>query len=254
MSSADEVLSLLDGSIDEVVERVNELTDHSMLMVSHLAERRGRRRASVLKAIQERSSEIEAPTELNVGKIEAAVVDVIAAMAFSRPIARELARDLDEDDLYPVPAPDDFEDKRTGKVWDFMLAPDLETIGDRLVSEYEHLSQARGWKVRYLWKREGGQAHGHSRLGYCRKLSGEAGFFGGHDFVIALSADHMRMYGMTYRQVQAATFHELLHVGTSENYGPTVNGHDAELFYAEMDVFGQWKRDLRPLQYQPELF
>ena len=60
-------------------------------------------------------------------------------------------------------------------------------------------------------------------------------------------------FGMTYLQVRAATFHELLHVGTSENYGPTVNGHDAELFYAEMDVFGQWKRDLRPLQYQPEL-
>ncbi|MGE0133730.1 MAG: putative metallopeptidase [Dehalococcoidia bacterium] len=254
MSSADEVLSLLDGTDAEVIERVKELVDHATLMVSHLAERRGRRRPSVLKAIMERSAEVEAPTVLNVAKIEKAVVEVIGALAFSRPTARELPRDIDDDDLYPVPEPDDFEDKRTGKLWDFMLAPDLEEIGARLVDEYEHLEQARGWKVRYLWKREGGQSHGSDRLGYCRKLSGEAGFFGGHDFVIALGADHMRMYGMTYRQVQAATFHELLHVGTSQNYGPTLNGHDAELFYAEMDVFGQWKRNLRPLQYQPELF
>lgn len=250
MSTADEVLQLLTGSVAEVVERVAGIRDHSTLIVMHLAERRGRIRRKVLDALEARGLELEAGgATLHISRVERDVADLLATMAFSRPSAAHLDDTLQDTDPFPIPPESGFVDPATGHEWDFMAAPDLEAIAEALIEQFDiPLSEARDWKITYLWRKAGTMVNGKARLAATSRASGAAGYFAGTDFLVIASADYLRGYRMQLGQMKALVFHELKHITTSETYGPALVGHDAEVFYDELEFFGAWRQDLEPLR------
>lgn len=161
----------------------------------------------------------------------------------SKPSAPLLAANIEPDDLYVVPGKAVFFGN------DFALAPDLQDIGDRLISECHELRDAMQWRIRYLWKAKGGASKGQVKLGKCVKTSGALSFFSDVDYIVWLAADNVRDAMFTYRQVEALMFHELCHIETNEGDDsddtPAIKGHDAEVFLAEIQRYGMWRTDLQ---------
>jgi len=131
-------------------------------------------------------------------------------------------------------------------------AHSLEEIGQTLIArepDFSHLEQAR---IVYLWKRKGGNAKGHAKLGQCQKPSGLLLHFADCDFVVWLAADHLRERQYTAKQIEAVVFHELNHAGYEEDEETgagkyVIVGHDAEVFYSEITRYGTYKEDLQLL-------
>lgn len=106
---------------------------------------------------------------------------------------------------YPAPHESLFGDE------DFIAAPDLEEIGHRLIQDCEEFSHLRKLIVIFLWKKEGGEKQGQSKLGYCYKPNGMVRHFAGAAWVIWVAADHCETYELTRQQVESLLHHELLH-------------------------------------------
>lgn len=154
------------------------------------------------------------------------------------------------DDVYPTPADERFEER------DYMSAPDLSEIAKALVkadrAQFDHF---KGLHVVYLWRRKGGSTGGRLTLGKCQKPTGLLAYFAGADFVVWLAADHHRdrvageRAGASRFEVEAALFHEMLHVGIETDDDGNVRNvivpHDFTAFNAEVTRYGAWKGDLR---------
>lgn len=151
---------------------------------------------------------------------------------------------------YPVPT-----DAALGG--EYTLAPDLEKLARALIREHGHRVAAE-CQITYLWRKKGGAAKGKPTLGACSKPSGLLRHFAGVDFVIWLAADHLRDDRATVRQVSAALWHELGHVGETEepanadeHWMPelTLLSHDFEGFLDEYQRYGAWRADLRAAEH-----
>jgi hypothetical protein len=159
-----------------------------------------------------------------------------------------------DDEVYPVPDVTAFVDPdRPSRDFEFLIAADLEEMARDLLGEFgeAELRDATDWRIEYWWRRSGAVTNGRGIYGKTRKLSGELKFTLEADFLITLAADFVRDSAYTYRQVRALLFHELLHVSQVENekgdVRPASRPHDAEVFMAELAVFGLWSPELRPI-------
>jgi hypothetical protein len=138
---------------------------------------------------------------------------------------------------------------------DFLPGPTIEDLADRLIDDFPELSHLLDIPISYLWKRKGGASQGNPNLGKCTALSGAARYFGKHDFLVWLAADHVRDAALTPAQREALLYHQLRHIGevldeneTSPTYGETkikLIGHDFEGFWSELQQFGPWSAELR---------
>jgi hypothetical protein len=134
---------------------------------------------------------------------------------------------------------------------DFLDAPEVERLAERLIGRYGELRHLDGWKIRCLWKARGGVSKGRATLGKCVVVPALVRHFTEADFLIWLAADHGR--GMTGRQLEALLYHELSHAQVrepeeeDEQPRPFVVGHDAEVFVAEFERYGLWQAGIRPL-------
>ncbi len=132
---------------------------------------------------------------------------------------------------------------------DFLPAPDLETIGRRLIDDCVDFYHLANVQVIYLWKRKGGQAEGQANLGKCTKASGLVKHFSGATWVVWLAADHVNTYKFTRRQVEALLFHELCHAGDEEDdegeHKPKPIGHEWQGFSVEVARYGAWMEALQ---------
>lgn len=242
-----EIQSILSEGEATAILAVLEVNDQATLMALHLAERQGRKRLPLLEAIEKRGIELGEQSfgthQPDYGRMDDKIAAAIAKLAASRPTAQRLNAELVATDAYPVPH--DYVDPTTGHVYDFLVAPDLKEIAEDLLNAYpDQLRPARNASVRYLWKKTGGSDKGKPKLGMATKLAGAARFESDHDFLIWLASDTCDMARVTLHQVRAAMFHELCHVGESENYTPAVLPHDVEMFVSEVEEFGLWKQDL----------
>lgn len=150
----------------------------------------------------------------------------------------------------PEPEKTDFdvptETQFAGK--DFISAPGLKAIADRLIAEKDSLSVLSGLEVRYLWKRRGGTSGGNPKLGALQRPGGLLRYFsGGVPFVLWLGADNCRDLQLTPQQIEACLYHQLLHADTNPDDEDQyrIRGHSFEGFVEELDEFGPWSADLR---------
>ncbi len=151
--------------------------------------------------------------------------------------------DMDLEEVYWAPNASFFDTDDDGKL-DYLPAPDLDVIAHRLIGRYEEFKHLKTIPIIYLWKREGGKSHSHVRLGCCVKPSGLVKHFGEGEWIIWLAADHTNLYKLTRHQVEAMVYHELLHAGQDDGK-PKLNGHDVEMFAAEVKRYGLWKNDIK---------
>lgn len=146
---------------------------------------------------------------------------------------------------YGVPGPGMFEGG------EYLEAPDLAAIGRRIIGEYSELAHLRadapnGHRIMFLWKAKGGNTGGKAKLGQCVKASPLVDFLvGGVEFLVILSADHVRAMGLAGYQVEALLYHELLHADETEDGKPTLAPHDVTAFQGEIRRYGAWMQDLK---------
>lgn len=263
-----EVFALLNGDTDDVIDAVAGVTDHVMLLALDIAERRGRRRPKVLKAILDRGLVVEGIavaqaengdsiriSEDGGSNVVAELREAVRGLSAHLPVWEALPEGIIDEDPFPVPhVGTDFVDPELGREHPFMLAPDLEEIARGLVDRYpSYLGDVNDWNVGYLWSASSLSHGGRSALAITRRLSGELKFFSGFDFLVIGSALNLMDYSLNFYQANALVFHELRHIGTSEKYQPIIVPHDAEVSFAELEVFGPWRAGLARLADQGEL-
>lgn len=158
---------------------------------------------------------------------------------------RRTPEEVAANSLYPVPS-------EAALDGEFTPAPDLERIADALIERHHHRVASEATII-YLWRDKAWKAKGKVVFGKCQKPTGLLKHFAAADVVIALAADALRDMGATYRQIEAALWHELCHVGeteepddSKEDWVPelTILPHDFEGFATELTLFGDWRSDL----------
>ena len=130
-----------------------------------------------------------------------------------------------------------------GENVDFIPAPDLTKIALMLIDRHPRFAHLEGGVMDYLWKRKGGKTKGKPVLGATQKATGLVKYYSGAQFVIWLAADNCR--DMTAKQVEATVFHQLCHIEWDPEDGRVfLVPHDFAGFVAEIEEYGDWKRDL----------
>lgn len=139
---------------------------------------------------------------------------------------------------------------------DFMYAPQVEVIAQELVRScpefdvLEAMIDSGKFRVAYLWRKKAAKSCGKTVLGKSIKVSGYARHFSEADFVVEIAADAAR--SLTNYQLEAAIYHELLHIGIEYDEDEDGNetlvirpqAHDVEMFNDEVQRYGLWKNDL----------
>ena len=132
-----------------------------------------------------------------------------------------------------------------GEALDFIPAPDLEKIAAELIGRHGRFAEIEILRIAYLWKRKGGVSKGKRVLGKTQKPTGLLRYFSEFDFTVWLARDHAYDLGPTHRQIEAAVFHELLHIAYDPEDGRVfLVDHDFEGFTAEIETYGTWQRGL----------
>jgi hypothetical protein len=153
---------------------------------------------------------------------------------------------------FRVPRESDFEEQEA----DFLPAPELREIGQKLIAEYEgDFPFLHTATITYLWKKKGGKSGGKDTLGKCQRPSGLLKHFSEVDFVVWLGADNCAHFSR--KQIKALVFHELKHAGYDIEKGEYATvSHDFEGFAREVEVFGDWRSDIVRMRraFQGELF
>jgi len=145
--------------------------------------------------------------------------------------------DLDEDD-----------DEGRLVVRDFLPAPQLAEIGRRLIRERDEFIALRSCTITWLWRREGGKSQGKATLAKATPAPKLWRHQVTIDATIWLAADYGRAHRLTYRQVEACLYHELLHLTPKEDGSLGTIRHDFEGFLKELEAYGAWKQDLQQVQ------
>jgi hypothetical protein len=128
---------------------------------------------------------------------------------------------------------------------DWREAPDIERIAEALIAAYPKFRHLRERRIRYRWKREGGNVGGKDTLGKCVKVGvGHRAFDVEDDFLIWLAADHAYFHKLTLYQMVSLIGHELCHAAETEKKKPKIAPHDVTAFVWEIEEFGLWMRDL----------
>jgi hypothetical protein len=148
---------------------------------------------------------------------------------------------------FNIPKSEEFDEAQC----EYLPAIDLRLIAKKVIeSTGEPLSHVDLADVDFAWKRKGGKKNGNPTFGACVKQNDIAKLHGGKTWLIWMAADNCEPFQGNENQVKAAMFHELRHIGfvyddkTGESK-PTLNGHDVEFFYDEIQLFGPWKIDLK---------
>jgi hypothetical protein len=154
---------------------------------------------------------------------------------------RILATSGNADDRYPVPSKQRFKDAGEGVI----EADDLEHIAQALIRDdtlpLGHLAALR---IGYLWAERGGSQGGFPCFGRLIKASKALLHYAEIDYLVMLSADHLRDAKATRWQVEALVGHQLGHIEmlTTEKGEDrySVKGHDFEGFAFEFKRWGAY--------------
>jgi hypothetical protein len=124
-------------------------------------------------------------------------------------------------------------------------APELANIAEELIQRHGFLEDLEHCDVRWYWKRKTGVSKGRVKIGFMKRASDLLGHFSGADFIGWLSATTARDGKFTSEQVEAAVFHQLLHIGSDDKGNWIFMPHDFEGFGQEVRHYGTWTEGLK---------
>lgn len=138
-----------------------------------------------------------------------------------------------------IPSDRDF----NGKL--YREAPELANIAEQLIQRHGFLEDLQHCDIRWYWKRKTGVSKGRVKIGFMKRASDLLGHFSGADFIGWLSATTARDGKFTSGQVEAAVFHQLLHIGSDDKGNWIFVPHDFEGFAQEVRHYGTWTEGLK---------
>jgi hypothetical protein len=151
-----------------------------------------------------------------------------------------------EENEYTVPHESTF---GKGKL---LPAPGLKTIAERLIEDDEELEHLVGVEIRYAWRRRGGMQGGNPRYARIKRPSiWESHFSGGKvEFLVDVSADHVRDFKFTPHQIEAAIHECLSRTARDEDNHDAfrIAGPDFQGSIRTLDRYGTWRPDLREMR------
>lgn len=173
--------------------------------------------------------------------METTTTELTADLNTADVVIRMLASGGAADERFPVPSKQRFKDAGQGVI----EAEDLARISHALISDDSlplgHLANLR---IEYLWAERGGNQGGFPCFGRLIKSSKVLLHFAEVDYVVMLSADHLRDAKATRWQVEALVGHQLGHIDmlTTEKGEDrySVKGHDFEGFTFEFKRWGAY--------------
>lgn len=124
-------------------------------------------------------------------------------------------------------------------------APELASIAEGLIRDHDELAELAACDIRYFWRRRTGVSKGRVKIGFLKRASDLLGHYSGAEFICWLSATTARDGRFSDRQVEAAIFHQLCHIGVDDEGNYIKLGHDFEGFGAEVRAYGTWTEDLK---------
>lgn len=127
----------------------------------------------------------------------------------------------------------------------YLEAPELANIAEGLIGQHGFLDDLRHCDIRWYWKRKTGVSKGRVKIGFMKRASDLLGHFSGADFIGWLSATTARDGRFTDDQVEAAVFHQLLHIGSDDKGNWIFVPHDFEGFAQEVRHYGTWTEGLK---------
>lgn len=128
---------------------------------------------------------------------------------------------------------------------DFQEATGLANLAEQLIARHGFLSQLENCRLEFKWQRKGANSKGKRSIGALKRVSGVWMDFCDAQFIVYLAADTARLAGFTDRQVEAALFHQLLHIDRDAKGNWIKVGHDFEGFGTEVRHYGPWTEDLK---------
>lgn len=127
----------------------------------------------------------------------------------------------------------------------FREAPELGNIASTLMERHGFLKSLVNCDLQFFWKRKTGVSKGKVKIGFLKRASDLLGHYSGVEFIVWLSASTARDASFDDRQIEAAVFHQLLHIGEDDKGNWIKVGHDFEGFGSEVREFGPWTEDLK---------
>jgi hypothetical protein len=124
-------------------------------------------------------------------------------------------------------------------------APELANLAEKLIHEHGFFEDLVNCRIDYKWRRKGTNSKGKRAIGKLERVSGIWSAYVPYNFVVWLAADTARLANFTDRQVEAALFHQLCHVGQDAKGNWIRVGHDFEGFGTEVRHYGPWTEDLK---------
>lgn len=140
------------------------------------------------------------------------------------------------------PTTDQDTDKPTRHEVEFLQAPVLTLIGDKLFAEVEYLEATRflANDVLYRWVYKTPKKRGVPTAGYIKRLDRFARQESGHQFMVVLSAEYVASQGFLNWQVEATIFRLLLLVMRDGLREIPVAFHPLEMLR-----YGDWRYELQ---------
>lgn len=127
----------------------------------------------------------------------------------------------------------------------YVEAPSLANLAEELIGRHGFLDDLKHCDIRWYWKRKTGVSKGRVKIGFMKRASDLLGHFTGADFIGWLSATTARDGRFTDDQVEAAVFHQLLHIGSDDKGNWIFVPHDFEGFAQEVRHYGTWTEGLK---------
>jgi putative metallopeptidase len=142
--------------------------------------------------------------------------------------------------FHGIPADESFEEKDVSNIESQALA----ILGQKLIDDNGEFRHLRTLTIRWFWRRNGGAPSAKVRFGAAQHPDGFLRDAYKADWLVWLSADHLRNARPTKRQVEACLFHQLAHAGVTSKGKLTVIPHQFEGFPTELQRYGAWNSDL----------
>jgi hypothetical protein len=119
----------------------------------------------------------------------------------------------------------------------FEIAPDLEELGNRILTAFPEfdLIKSRGVRIGYLKSFEKKRAKNKTVYAECRVIKGVYTAYLPFDFIITFY--HSALYGMSENQKKILMLHELKHIGLNHK-GYYLVPHDIEDFSDILTKYG----------------
>lgn len=129
---------------------------------------------------------------------------------------------------------------------DYLVSFDLDQIiVDLIKKNPQQFGHLASFEILSVWRKKGGKSKGRAIMGACIKPSGLVTAYTAADYIVSVSADHVREYQLQGRELESVVFEQLCKAGVDEKGNPILWDYDFQGFASQVREYGLINQDLR---------